>query len=149
MKILVNLRRLSNPRVRRRLKIGLSVWFGVMMLGVSYKVIYDIGYFDAYSLENDKISNLPVTQHSKMTLQTAQRIVTGALKDDFANPKTVVVEIIDDNHKLSTIVIENNKQKRIAWIFDMRLFFIADVYNAEGYNLTKGFEQHYITGGTQ
>ena len=147
--MLVNLRRLSNPRVRRRLKIGLSVWAGVMLLGVSYKVVYDIGYFDAYALKNDKISDLPVTEHPRLTMQSAQRIVTGALKEDFNNPKTVVVQVIDDNYKLATIVIENNKQKQIAWIFDMRLFFTADVFNAEGYNLTNGFEQHYITSRAQ
>ena len=54
-KIRVIIKKLSNPRVRRRLKIALSVWFGGIILGLVFKVVYDIGYFDAQSLENDKI----------------------------------------------------------------------------------------------
>lgn len=142
MKKLGKLKRLSNPRVRRRLKIGLSVWFGIMLLGASYKVIYDIGYFDAQSLETTRYSKTPFV-YPKQTIESAQRIVTGALKEDFSNPSTLVVQVIDNNYKLSTIIIENNKQRKIAWIIDMRFFFTADVYNNEGYNLTKGFEQYY------
>ncbi|MEQ1635078.1 MAG: hypothetical protein ABL903_00210 [Methylococcales bacterium] len=142
MAILVNLKRLSNPRVRRRLKIGLSVWAGVMLLGVSYKLVYDVGYFDAHALKNEKLAALPVTQ-STLTMDSAQRIVTAALQEEVSNPKTIVTQIIDDNPKLSTIMIEHNQQKKVAWIVDMRLFFVADVFNNEGYNLTKGYEQHY------
>ncbi|MGR9037746.1 MAG: hypothetical protein ACU83O_14350, partial [Gammaproteobacteria bacterium] len=49
MKIRVIIKKLSNPRVRRRLKIALSVWFGGIILGLMFKVVYDIGYFDAQS----------------------------------------------------------------------------------------------------
>jgi hypothetical protein len=140
--MLVKLKRLSNPRVRRRLKIGLSVWLGVMLLGVSYKVVYDIGHFDARSLEENKNASGP-SVNPKLTIASAQKIVTGALKEDYNNPQTVVVEVADDNYKLATVVIENKKQRKIAWIIEMRLFFTADVFNTEGYNLTKGFERHY------
>ena len=81
MTILVKLKRLSNPRVRRRLKIGLSVWAGLMLLGVSYKVVYDIGHFDAKSLESTKNASGPIVPQ-KLTMESAQRIVTGALKED-------------------------------------------------------------------
>ncbi|MEQ1531596.1 MAG: hypothetical protein ABL925_19965, partial [Methylococcales bacterium] len=141
-KILVNIKRLSNPRVRRRLKIGLSVWAGVIMLGVLFKVVYDIGYFDAQSLENDHNAELPAAQ-PVLTMESAQRIVTGALKEDPTNPKTVVVQITDNNHKLSSIIIENNKLKKIAWIIDRRLFFMADLFNDDGYNLTEGLAQQH------
>jgi hypothetical protein len=129
--------------VRRRLKIGLSVWLGLMLLGVSYKVVYDVGYFEARSLEENKNASGGPVIAPKLTIETAQKVVTGALKEDYNNPQTVVVEIADDNYKLATIVIENNKQRKIAWIIEMRLFFTADVFNTEGYNLTKGFERHY------
>lgn len=142
MKIRVIIKKLSNPRVRRRLKIGLSVWFGVIMLGVLFKVVYDIGYFNAKSLKNDKDAELPTT-HAVLTMESAQRIVSGALMEDPANPKTIVTKVIDDNSKLSTVIIENNKVKKIAWIIDMRLFFVSDLYNDQGYNLTEGIEHQY------
>jgi hypothetical protein len=146
MKIRV-IKKLSNPRVRRRLKIGLSVWGGVIMIGLTFKLGYDIGYFDAQSLENDKNAELPMTQ-PVLTMESAQRIVSGALKEDPTNPKTIVDQIINNNHKLSTIIIENNKLKKIAWIIDMRLFFTGDLFNDEGYNLTEGIEhQHNINRG--
>ncbi len=139
-KIRYIIKRLSHPRVRRRLKIGLSVWAGVIMLGLSFKIVYDIGYFDAQSLESDSNTNQPSTA-PVLTIESAQRIVTGALKEDPTTPKTIVVQVVDNNHKLSTIVVENNKQKKVAWIIDMRLFFSADLYNDDGYNLTQGIEQ--------
>ena len=142
MKIRVIIKKLSNPRVRRRLKIGLSVWGGVIMIGLTFKLGYDIGYFDAQSLKNDKNAELPIT-HPVLTMESAQRIVSGALKEDPTNPKTIVDQIIDNNHRLSTIIIENNKLKKIAWIIDMRLFFTDDLFNAEGINLTEGIEQHH------
>src|SRR5665811_1789263 len=101
MKIRVIIKRLSNPRVRRRLKIGLSVMGGVIMIGLIFKLGYDIGYFDAQSLKNDKNAELPITQ-PVLTMESAQRIVSGALKEDPTNPKTIVDQIIDNNHKLST-----------------------------------------------
>ena len=147
MKIRVIIKKLSNPRVRRRLKIGLSVWGGVIMIGLIFKLGYDIGYFDAQSLENEKNAELPIKQQV-LTMESAQRIVSGALKEDPTNPKTIVDQIIDNNHKLSSIIIENNRQKKIAWIIDMRLFFTNDLFNDEGYNLTEGIEhQHNINRG--
>jgi hypothetical protein len=81
-------------------------------------------------------------------MESAQHVVTGALKEDPNNPKTIVSQIIDNDQKLSTIIIENNRIKRIAWIIDMRLFFTGDLFNNEGYNLTEGFEhQHNIIRG--
>jgi hypothetical protein len=147
VKMRVIIKKLSNPRVRRRLKIGLSVYAGLVILGVMFKVVYDIGYFNAQSLKNDKNAELPTT-YPVLTLESAQRIVSGALKEDPANPKTIVDQIINNNQKLSTIIIENNTLKKIAWIIDMRLFFTGDLFNAEGYNLTEGIEhQHNINRG--
>jgi hypothetical protein len=141
-KIGVFIKRLSNPRVRRRLKIFLSVWGSVIMIGLTFKLGYDIGYFDAQSLENDENAEQPIKH--VLTMESAQRIVSGALKEDPTNPKTMVDQIIDNNHKLSTIIIENNKVKKVAWIIDMRLFFVTDLLNSEGYNLTKSIEQTHI-----
>jgi hypothetical protein len=141
-KIRVILKKLSNPRVRRRLKIGLFVYGVVIMMGVMLKLVYDIGYFNAQSLKNDKNVELPTTR-PVLTMESAQRIVSGALIEDPANPKTIVSQIIDNNQKLSTIIIENNKLRKIAWIVDMRLFFTGDIFNAEGYNLTEGLEHQY------
>ena len=147
MKIRVIIKRLSNPRVRRRLKIGLSIMGGAMMMTLILKVVYDIGYFNAQSLINEKNAELPVTQ-PVLTMESAQRIVTGALKEDATAPQTIVDEIIDNNPLFSTIIIENNKQKKIAWIINMRLFFTGDLYNDQGYNLTEGIEhQHNINRG--
>jgi hypothetical protein len=142
MKIRVIIKKLSNPRVRRRLKIGLSIWGVVIMIGLTFKLGYDIGYFDAQSLENDMNAEQPMAQ-PVLTMKSAQRIVSGALKEDATNPKTIVDKIIDNNHKLATIVIEDNKLKKIAWIIDMRLFFTGDLFNDEGYNLTSGIEQQH------
>ncbi len=147
MKISVIIKKLSNPRVRRRLKIALSVYGVAIILGVLGKMIYDVGYFNAQALENQKNAKLHIVTHSVpvLTMELAQRLVSGALKEDPAHPKTVVTQIIDNNDKLSTIVIENNNQKKVAWIIDLRLFFSADLFNEEGYNLTLGIErQHNI-----
>jgi hypothetical protein len=147
MKLRVIIKKLSNPRVRRRLKIGLSVWAGTIILGVLFKVVYDIGYFNAQSLKNENNAALPTT-HPVLTVESAQRIVSGALKEDPNNPKTIVLQIIDNGQQISTLIIENNKLKKIAWIIDMRLFFTGDLFNNEGYNLTKGLEnQHNINSG--
>jgi len=147
MKISVIIKKLSNPRIRRRLKIGLSVYGVVIIIGLLFKVVYDIGYFNAQSLKDDKNAEQLIT-HQVLTMEAAQRIVSGALKEDPMNPKTIVVQIIDDNQKLSSIIIENNQQRKIAWIIDMRLFFTDDLFNYEGYNLTEGIEhQHNINRG--
>ncbi len=144
MKIRVIIKKLSNPRVRRRLKIGLSVYGAVVIIGLIFKLVYDVGYFNAQSLKNEQNAELPIT-HRVLTMESAQRIVSGALKEDPTNPKTIVNQIIDNNQKLATIIIENNKLKKIAWIIDMRLFFTGDLFNDAGYNLTEGIEhQHNI-----
>lgn len=140
MKIRMIIKRLKNPRVRRRLKIGLSVFGGAILIAVTFKIVYDIGYFEAQSLEDEKNTRQP-TAYAVLTMASAQRIVTGALKEDPSNPSTVVEQVIYNNPKLSTIVIANKQQKKIAWIIDMRLFFIGDLYNEEGYNLTEALAQ--------
>lgn len=147
MKFSVFVKKLSSPRVRRRLKIGLSAWGVAIAISLIFKFAYDIGYFKAQSLINDKNAAIPNTRQV-MTMESAQRIVTGALKEDPGNPKTIVDQIVDNNQKLSTIIIENNKQKKIAWIIDMRLFFVGDLFNDKGYNLTESIEQqHNINSG--
>lgn len=139
MKLSVFLKKLSNPRVRRRLKIGLSVWGVAILTGLIFKLAYDIGYFNAQSLINEKNSETLITR-STLTLEAAQRIVSSALKEDPNNPKTTVRKIIDNNQHLAAIVIENDSQKRIAWIVDMHLLFIGDLFNNNGYNLTEAVE---------
>jgi len=144
MKFNVFLKRLSHPRVRRRLKIGLSVWGVAIIISLIAKLAYDIGYFKAQSLIEEKLSQIPVT-HQVLTLESAQRIVSSALKEDINNPKTIVTNIIDNNNKLSTVIIENNNQRKIGWIIEMRLFFVGDLLNDNGYNLTESIElQHNI-----
>jgi len=144
MKFRVFLQKLSNPRVRKRLKIGLSVWGVAIIISLIFKFAYDIGYFKAQSLINNKNTATP-NSTQVLTLESAQRIVSGALKEDFNNPKTVVTQVIDNNQKLSTIIVENNKQKQIGWIIDMRLFFTGALFNDNGYNLTESLEyQHNI-----
>ena len=144
MKFSVFVKKLRNPRVRRRLKIGLSVWGIAILLSLIFKIAYDIGQFKAQSVINDKIASIPVTR-SILTPEAAQRIVSGALKEDPNNPKTIVTQIIDSNQKVATVIIENNHNKRVAWIVDMRLFFAGDLFNDNGYNLTEALEkQHNI-----
>jgi len=135
-------RKLSHPRVRRRLKIGLSVWAVAIILSLIVKLAYDIGYFKAQSLIDGKNATATVTR-PVLTIELAQRIVSGALKEDTHNPKTIVNQIINNDQKVSTIIIENNNQKKIGWIIDLRLFFIGDLFNDNGYNLTDALEQHY------
>ncbi len=142
MKFSVFVRKLSSTRVRKRLKIGLYIWGIAIGISLIFKLAYEIGYFKAQSLINDKITETPNAQQF-MTLELAQRIVSGALKEDINNPKTIVQQVVDKNQKISTIIIENNRQKRIAWIIDMRLFFIGDLFNDNGYNLTESLQQQY------
>lgn len=146
MKFSVLVKRLSHPQVRKRLKIGLSLWAVAITLALVTKLSYDIGYFKAQSLINDKNAAVPNAK-AFLTLEAAQRIVSGALKEDFNYPKTIVKQVVDDNQKLATIIIENNNKKQIAWIIDMRLFFAGDLYNDNGYNLTEALgRQHNISG---
>jgi hypothetical protein len=112
MKIRVILKRLSNPRVRKRLKIALSIWFGGIILGLLFKVVYDIGYFEAQTLKNDNNAELPNTQ-LVLTMESAQHIVSGALKEDPNNPNTIVDQIVNNDRRLSTIIIEKNKIKKL------------------------------------
>ncbi len=147
MKISVIIKRLSHPRVRKRLKIALSVYAVAIVLGLLFKMTYDIGYFNAQTIENEKNAKL-LTPHAPppiLTLEMAQRIVSGALQENPTQPQTKVIQMVDSNHKLASMIIENNKVKKVAWIIDMRLFLTGDLVNAEGYNLTKGIErQHNI-----
>ena len=136
------IKRLSNPRVRRRLKIAIFIWFGGIILGVMLKAVYDIGYFDAQSLENDKLAELP-TSEPVLTLESAQYIVSGALKEDPSNPKTIVDQVININHRLYAVIIENNKIKKIAWILDMHLLFTGELFSDDGNNLNEGIERQY------
>lgn len=147
MKLRVVLKRFSHPQVRRRLKIGLSLWAAAIVLSLISKISYDIGYFKAQSLIEQKNAAMPVARQF-LTQEAAQRIVSGALKEDPNYPKTVVLQVTDNNPKLSTIIVENNKQKHIAWIIDMRLYFTGDLFSDNGYNLTQAMEyQNNITAG--
>lgn len=142
MKFNTFVRKLSHPRVRRRLKIGLSVWAVAIAVSLIFKLAYDIGYFKAQSQIDQKNAAAPGVR-PVLTMELAQRIVSGALKEDTGNPKTVVSQIVDNDQKLSTIIVENNYQKKIGWIIDMRLFFTGDLFNDNGYNLTEALEQQY------
>lgn len=146
MKFGVFVRKLSHPRVRRRLKIGLSAWAIAIVVSLIFKLAYDIGYFKAQSLIDKKNAPGQVTRQV-LTMESAQRIVSGALKEDTGNPKTIVSQIIDNDQKVSTIIIESNNQKKIGWIIDMRLFFTGDLFNDNGYNLTEALEQQYNIRG--
>ncbi|PPD35488.1 MAG: hypothetical protein CTY19_00075 [Methylomonas sp.] len=144
MKFSVFIKRLSHPQVIRRLKIGLSVWALAILISLLIKLAYDIGYFKAQSLIDEKNAAAPSTRQV-LTIEAAQLVVTGALKEDPSNPKTIVTQVVDNNQKLSTVIIENNKQKKIGWIIDMRLFFTGDLFNDQGYNLTQSIQyQHNI-----
>jgi len=113
---------------------------GVVLLGVVFKLAYDIGYFDAQSVEVQRNAGQLIGRPT-LTIESAQQIVTGALKEDPTNPLTKVTKIVDDNQKLATIIIEYNKLSKVAWIIDMRLFFTGDIFNDAGYNLTEGIEK--------
>jgi hypothetical protein len=142
-KIRFIIKRLSNPRVRWRLKVAFSGMAGVIVIGLILVIVYNIGTFNVHSLNNannTESSNI----RQVLTMEIAQRIVSGALKEDSANPKTTVNKIINDNQNLSTVIIENDKIKKVAWIIDMQLFYTGDVLNNEGYNLTEGIYNHYI-----
>jgi hypothetical protein len=136
------IKRLTNPRVRRRLKIAVIIFFTVILLGILFKAVYDIGYFDAQSLKNEQNAELPNAK-PVLTMESAQRIVSGALTEDANNPQTIVDQIVNNNHRLATIIIEKNKIKKVAWIIDQRMFFSGELFNDEGYNLNKGIEQQY------
>ena len=142
MKIRFIINRLSNPRVRKRLKIALGIWFGGILLAILFKVVYDLGYFDAQSLKDEEIAALPKA-NTVLTLEAAQRIVTGALKEDPTNPETIVDQLVKNDHRLATVIIEKNKLKKVAWIIDMRLFFAGELFNDAGYNLNEGIEREY------
>lgn len=124
------------------MKIGLSLWAVAIIISLVFKLAYDIGYFKAQSLIDKKNAAAPANR-PVLTMELAQRIVSGALKEDFGNPKTIVSQIIDNDQKVSTIIIENNGQKNIGWIIDLRLFFTGDLFNNNGYNLTEALEQQH------
>lgn len=141
-KIRLIIKRLSNPRVRRRLKIGLSIYGCIILLCLIFKIAYDIGYFNAEALKREKNAQLSTT-NPVLTTEKARQIVAGALKEDPSNPQTLVIQLIDNNQHFAIIMIEKNKIKQIAYIIDLRLFFVGDLLNAEGYNLTEGMENQY------
>ena len=142
MKIRYVIKRLSNPRVRRRLKIGSSLFGGAILIAVVLKIVYDIGYFDAQALKQANKTELP-TSNPVLNLKSAQLIVSGALKEDVNTPKTLVTEIVSDNSSLATVIIENNRVKNVGWIINSRLFFTGNLYNEVGINLTEGIERQY------
>lgn len=142
MQLFVFIKRLSHPQVKKRLKIGLSMWGLAIMLALTSKISYDIGYFKAQSVIDEK--NAPIAGARQfLDFETAQRTVSGALKEDLYNPKTRVVQIIENDSKLSTIIIENNYRKNIAWIIDKRLYFNGDLLNDNGYNLTEAMQKQH------
>lgn len=145
MKFSVFIKRLKNPRVRKRLKIALSVYAVVIILGISFKTVYNIGYFNAKALDDEKRAKRNPTPFVRrvMTKEYAQRIVSSALKEDPTNPKTLVERISSNNRKLSSMVIKNNGLKKVAWIIDMRLFFVGDLLDEGGYSLTKAVERKH------
>ena len=112
----------------------------VIIIGLTFKIAYDIGYFDAQALKKEN-SGGQLVARPVLTLESAQRIVTGALKEDQTNPKTVVTQIFDNNQKLSSLIIEKDKQQKVAWIIDMCLFFTGNLLNDDGYNLNEGIEK--------
>ena len=128
------------------MKIGLSVWAAAITISLIFKLAYDIGYFKAKLLIDEKNAEVPYTR-PVLTMELAQRIVTGALKEDIGNPKTIVSQIINNDQKVSTIMIENNNLKKIGWIIDLRLFFTGDLFNDNGYNLSEALEQQYNIRG--
>ena len=148
MKFSVFIKRLKNPRVRKRLKIALSVYAIAIILGISFKTVYNIGYFNAKALDDEKRAKRNPTPFVQrvMTKEYAQQIVSSALKENPINPQTIVERISSNNRKLSSIVIKKKGVKNVAWIIDMRLFFIGDILDEGGYSLTKAVERkHNIT----
>ncbi|MFI3217623.1 MAG: hypothetical protein QX189_00680, partial [Methylococcales bacterium] len=79
-KIRLIIKRLSNPRVRRRLKIGLSIYGCIILLCLIFKIAYDIGYFNAEALKREKNAQLSTT-NPILTTEKARQIVAGALKE--------------------------------------------------------------------
>ncbi|MEY4719691.1 MAG: hypothetical protein RL563_2309 [Pseudomonadota bacterium] len=146
MELFIFIKRLSHPRVKKRLKIGLALWAVFFIIVLIAKISYDIGYFKAQSVIDEKNAAISGGRQF-LDIETAQKIVSGALKEDLYNPKTRVVQIINNDSKLSTIIIENNYRKNIAWIIDRHLFFNGDLLNDNGYNLTEAMQkQHNIQG---
>ncbi|MDQ7089252.1 MAG: hypothetical protein Q9M50_01190 [Methylococcales bacterium] len=145
MKLSIFIKRLKHPRVRRRLKIALSVYAVVIILSISFKTVYNIGYFNAKALDDEKRAkrnSTPFVQRM-MTKEYAQRIISSALKENPIDPQTIVERISNSNRKLSSIVIKNNGVKKVAWIIDMRLFFVGNILDERGYSLTKAVERKH------
>ncbi|NOQ34360.1 MAG: hypothetical protein GQ569_00510 [Methylococcaceae bacterium] len=144
-KLAIVIKKFKSPRVRKRLKIALSVYAVGILLGIGSKVIYDIGYFNALALKDEKMAKRQSTPQVKVVLtkESAQRIVSNALKEDPANPQTTVERINRHNRELSSIVIEKDQVKKVAWIINMNLFFIGDIFDTKGYNLSKAVERKH------
>ncbi len=145
LKLHIFIEKLKKPRVRKRLKIALSVYTIVIILGISFKTVYNIGYFNARAIDDAKRAKQASSPFVRkiMTKEYAQRIITNALKENFTNPQTIVERISNSNPRLSSIVINNNGIKKVAWIINMRLFFIGNLLDEKGYNLTKAVERKH------
>ncbi len=144
-KLAVVIKKFKNPRVRKRLKIALSVYAVGVILGITFKVVYDIGYFNALAFDEEKLAKRQSSPriNTELNKQSAQRIVTGALQENPANPQTIVNRILGHNRDATSIVIEKNKVKKIAWIIDKRWFFVGDIFDATGYNLSDAAERKH------
>ncbi|MEY4768376.1 MAG: hypothetical protein RL637_1015 [Pseudomonadota bacterium] len=146
MKFSVLIKKLKNPRVRKRLKIALSVYGIAILLGIAFKMVYDIGHFNALAVENEKNKQLPsMIPQEVLTAEIAQKVITGALKENPQHPNTILVQIVNNERNFASIIIEKDNIRKVAWILDRRLFFSGDLLNESGYNITKAIErQHNI-----
>ena len=143
MKLAVAIKKFKNPRVRKRLKIALSVYAVAIALGVTFKIVYDIGFFNAKAIESEKLAKRQAAPRVNPVLnkKEAQRIVSGALKENPNYPQTIVNRILSHDRDALSIEIETNQIKQVAWIIKKRLFFIGDLFDATGYNLTEAVER--------
>ncbi len=142
---IIFIKKLKNPRVRRRLKIALSVYAVAIILGIILRTVYNIGHFNARLFDEEKKANLnsiPFVQRV-ITTEYAQLLVSRALKENPTNPQTIVERISGNSHKLASIIIENNGIKKVAWIIDMRLFFVGNILDKRGYSLTNAVERKH------
>lgn len=142
---IIFIKKLKNPRVRKRLKIALSVYAVAIILGISFKTVYNIGYFNARLIDKEKKAKLSSTPFVKrvMTKEYVQMLVSMALQENPADPQTIVDRISSNSRKLASIIIEKNGIKQVAWIIDMRLFFVGNVLDKRGYSLTNAVERKH------
>lgn len=146
MSAIKKLKMLDIARVRYRLKIGGVVLAVFVLLCVTFKVGHDVGYYHSHALTVSP-DNLALLPSSEISLREAQSIVSGALKEDGLNPKTVVDKILDSNNKLLSIVVLKEGRREIAWVLNRRFYFSGDLYSSDGYNVTDGLVKQYIYPG--